>query len=536
MKKRIFGFLLVTVMIIGMIPSASFAKEESKTTFSDMPNDWSTTALETAVENGLLSGYEGKINPKDNLTRAEMATIINKAFGTSEKATLDSYSDITTNKWYYNEMAKAVQMEVFKGNGGKLSPEKDITREEAFVVLASALRLSGANEAVLDVFSDKAFVSTWAKNSISSLVAEGYVTGSNGQLNPKKYVTRAEFAQLMINIFNNYLNTAGTYTMNFTGNVMINAPGVILKDIIIKGDLIIGDGIKQGEVTLDNVAITGRTVIRGGEPRIIQTEVINKYIALGDSITYGMSATNNSGYVNLFYNELKTKNENVGMVLQNLGKPGDKSSDLLNKLKNDDATIKAVSNAKIISVSIGGNNLLSPVINALFTALNINPTSENFENDVKIALSDPNSQSKLFAAIPGLQSSLKLGVEQFSKDWVEINEIIKNLAPDAEVYVMTLYNPIKQSDPLYNLFNPVIQGINSTINLPNSNYKVADVNTAFQTYLGADSLVNFNLFTGQIDPHPTNKGHEVIFNSHINAKRTPAPIGLFGIVLLSIWE
>jgi hypothetical protein len=45
---------------------------------------------------------------------------------------------------------------------------------------------------------------------------------------------------------------------------MINVPGVTLKDIKITGDLIIGDGVGNGDVTLDGITVTGRTIIRGG--------------------------------------------------------------------------------------------------------------------------------------------------------------------------------------------------------------------------------------------------------------------------------
>ena len=48
------------------------------------------------------------------------------------------------------------------------------------------------------------------------------------------------------------------------GNVLIRAEGVTLKDLTVKGDLIIADGAGDGEVTLDGVRIEGRLVVRGG--------------------------------------------------------------------------------------------------------------------------------------------------------------------------------------------------------------------------------------------------------------------------------
>jgi len=273
-KKKTLAILLSLAMVLSLFPVSAFASDTTSG-FSDMPSNWSTKALENAVSNGLLSGDNGKIMPNDNLTRAQMATVVNRAFGTTEKASLSSYTDVEANAWYYDDMAKAVQMKTFVGSGDKLNPATNITREEAFAVLIRAFKLSGADQSALDKFTDKALVSSWAKDAAASLISAGYVVGSNGKLNPKQNITRAEFAQIMDNLLKNYIKTAGTYTTDYTGNMMINVPNVILKNITITGDLIIGDGVGNGDVILDGVTVTGRTVIRGGG--------VNSIKIIGDS-------------------------------------------------------------------------------------------------------------------------------------------------------------------------------------------------------------------------------------------------------------
>lgn len=269
MKKKIISLLLAAFMVSGMFSGMVYAeasdtiKTESDV-FLDMPVNWSADAIVNAVKNGLLTGYSGKIMPSGNLTRAQLAVILNRAFGSEKEASLSDYSDVGAGKWYDSDMAKAVQMKVFVGSGGKLYPNRNITREEAFTVLARAFKLTGAGESSLDVFKDRAALSTWAKEPAASLTDAGYVSGSKGYLNPKRTITRAEFAQLMNNLLAAYYNKAGTYTDDIFGNAMINAPGVILKQLTISGDLIIGDGVGDGDVILDGVTVTGRTVIRGG--------------------------------------------------------------------------------------------------------------------------------------------------------------------------------------------------------------------------------------------------------------------------------
>ncbi len=259
MTKKVFAVLLALAVMFSILPTVVSASG-----YSDMPNDWSTTALEKAVENGLLAGNDGKIMPKSNLTRAQLGIILNNAFGAVNKASLSNYSDVSEKAWYYEGLGKAVQMGTISPEGNKLNPNKIVTREEVFTALAKLLKLKSTDDSVLNKYSDKDTISQESKYEMAAMVSAGYITGSAGKLNPKKNITRAEFAKVMENVLGNYIRSAGTYTKNLNGNVIISVPGVTLKNIKINGDLIIGDGVGDGEVTLDGVTVTGRTVVRGG--------------------------------------------------------------------------------------------------------------------------------------------------------------------------------------------------------------------------------------------------------------------------------
>ena len=259
MAKKVIAVLLTFMMTFLLLPAHVLAAE-----FSDMPGNWSTTALEHAVSNGLLNGENGQIMPDDNLTRAQLAAIINRAFGCTQKADLSGYSDVHKDKWHYIDMAKAVQMGIFTGYNNKLNPDNSITRQEVFVVLARAFKIPAGNPDVLSDFEDAGAISSWAVDAASALIEAGYVNGDTGKITPLDYITRAEFAQLMYNMAKVYISTEGTYTSISSGNVIINTPDVTLKDVNLTGDLIIGDGVGDGNVTLVNVNVSGRMVIRGG--------------------------------------------------------------------------------------------------------------------------------------------------------------------------------------------------------------------------------------------------------------------------------
>lgn len=252
--------IAATLSAAMLLSVSSFAATPSD--FSDFPADWSTDALTHAVENGLLNGSDGKINAKGTLTRAQMAAIVNRAFGAEKAADLTRFVDMLQSAWYYDDMGKAVQMGTFVGSGDKLNPEAPITREQAFAVLARAFALSDGNASSLSKFSDSASVSSWAVGSAAALVEAGYVNGSDGKLNPKGYMTRAEFAQMMDNLVKAYVTSGQTITEVPEGNVVVRASGATLKNITVDGDLVIADGATS--VTLDGVTVKGNIILRGG--------------------------------------------------------------------------------------------------------------------------------------------------------------------------------------------------------------------------------------------------------------------------------
>jgi len=258
MREKLSLFLVLLLLMT--TPPQAFAQFD--TNFSDMPADWSVGALEMAVKNGLLNGHEGNIRPSNPISRAEIATVINRAFGAHVTASLDDFEDVEREDWHYSELAKAVAMGTLKGDGKTLRPDSSVTREEAFTILGRALSLRATDTD--KSFVDLSAVSDWAKEETLGLVNEGYVNGSEGYLNPKAQITRAEFAQLMHNIIKEYVRTPGVVEEISEGNVMINMPDVTLKGVTVTGDLIIGDGVGEGEVTLDDVTVKGRLLVRGG--------------------------------------------------------------------------------------------------------------------------------------------------------------------------------------------------------------------------------------------------------------------------------
>lgn len=95
--KRILSLLLGLTLCFSLV-STAFAASASN--FRDYKrNAWYSESMDAAVKNGLLRGDDqGLLRPDGNLTRAEMAAIMNRAFGAYQTADISRFRDVQSNK------------------------------------------------------------------------------------------------------------------------------------------------------------------------------------------------------------------------------------------------------------------------------------------------------------------------------------------------------------------------------------------------------------------------------------------------------
>ena len=273
--KRILAMLLAVASCLSLAVSASAASTARKATdFKDFDrNAWYADAVSAAVDNGLLYGKSSTIiDPNGDMTRAEMAAIINRSFGCYKAADISQYKDVSKSKWYYKDVALAVQMGTYNGRSSStMAPDAPISRQEAMTVVARALELDydSYSKTDLSAFSDRSEISNWALPYVRAMVGADYIHGRGKVLAPLDNITRAEFAQIFHNIIGTYIVSKGTYDKDIKGSVLIRTDDVELKNLTVDGDLIIGCGAADGKITLDNVTIKGRLLVWGGGTKAV---------------------------------------------------------------------------------------------------------------------------------------------------------------------------------------------------------------------------------------------------------------------------
>ena len=275
-KKRILALFLAAVSCLSLAVSASAANTVARkaTDFRDFDKSaWYAEAVSAAVDNGLLYGKSSTIiDPNGDMTRAEMAAIINRSFGCYKATDISQYKDVSKSKWYYNDVALAVQMGTYNGrSNSSMAPDSPITRQEAMTVVARALELDydSYSKTDLSTFSDRSEISNWALPYVRAMVGADYIHGRGKILAPLDNITRAEFAQIFYNIIGTYIVSKGTYDKDIKGSVLIRTDDVELKNLTVDGDLIIGCGAADGKIVLDNVTVKGRLLVWGGGTKAV---------------------------------------------------------------------------------------------------------------------------------------------------------------------------------------------------------------------------------------------------------------------------
>ncbi len=243
-----------------------------------IPEGWAHDALSFCVQQGILNGNQhGELLPTNSAARAQLAAMLVRLFAATPEADLSGYTDMAENAWYYKEMSQAVAMGIFEGSGGKLNPEKPITREQAFTVLARAFGVAAASPEALDAFDDGNQVSIWAESSVAGMLEAGYIHGSgNGKLNPKGNITRQELAQVLYNALD--CITDDPEALSGRNNLYTGSLEA-LSGKTIPGNLILSCGSGE-EAVLENFTVEGRLALHLHNAKEATVAVVSDSISL----------------------------------------------------------------------------------------------------------------------------------------------------------------------------------------------------------------------------------------------------------------
>ena len=119
-------------------------------------SQWYYDDLAKAVDAGLFKGSDNKLRPNDNITREEVMAIIARAYDlTGENANLSAFTDGSdVSSWAVNAVSALVENGIVNGSNGKLNPKNNITREEFAQLLYNCQNKFGADEESTEITTD----------------------------------------------------------------------------------------------------------------------------------------------------------------------------------------------------------------------------------------------------------------------------------------------------------------------------------------------------------------------------------------------
>ncbi len=257
-KFRGIAFVLVILMVLSLFQFSVYASAN----YSDTGGHWAKEAIDRWSGYGVIRGDGATFRPDAPITRGEMAAILDNLMRYHTKAD-NSFSDLDEN-WYTDPILKVNSAGIMVGGDGKVRPKDNITRQEATVLICRALDIP-ENFENLSGFVDSKDIGSWALGYVNAMTQLGYISGVGGnRFVPRDNITRAAAVTILDNAIKAVYQKEGTYTGNVNGIAVVSGSGSVLKDMNISGDIIVAEGVGDGEVVLDSVKVEGTMIIRGG--------------------------------------------------------------------------------------------------------------------------------------------------------------------------------------------------------------------------------------------------------------------------------
>ncbi len=193
---------------ISSLTNSTYALIWHPLVFKDAANHWAGNAMNDLGSRMIMSGVGQELfDPDRAMTRAEFAATIVRGLGLVSESGAIPFTDVKPSDWYCGAIQAAHAYKLISGfEDGAFRPTDKVTREQAMVILAQAMAVTGlkatssslAAGELLNAYTDADEISEWAKTGVADCLQAGIVFGTSGTtLAPKAYVTRAEVAVMI---------------------------------------------------------------------------------------------------------------------------------------------------------------------------------------------------------------------------------------------------------------------------------------------------------------------------------------------------
>lgn len=418
-RKKLKRVLCMLLSILFMMSNISYAETATGNIVASGNQDRIKRQISQWIDKGYITKYKnGEFKPDATATKYEVANVVNRTFGLTAKGKTN-FSDIRKKDSYYNDMAIAKNVGYFTADkNGIIKPKSAVTRQELAFVIMKVMKLETPKGLKnISLLKDLKQISGSTKYAIEAVLEKGLMAEKKvGEFSPKSTVTKAEALTILDKCLETVVNQygkAGIYKAgNVAGSVEISAPDITLQDGVIKGNLIIGKQVGDGNVSLKNITVLGNTIVNGGgiNSIVIENCKMNHIIIMKEGNMVRVVAVGNTSANNVEMNsggKLEEKDmigTGFGSIL--LSEEIDTGAPVT--LIGDFGTVEIQGND--IGVNLSGGTVDSLAVSASATNTNINLGGNSVVSNMTVSAPTSLEGTGKIAAATIQGDSVSLGV------------------------------------------------------------------------------------------------------------------------------
>ncbi|WP_438351588.1 phosphodiester glycosidase family protein [Paenibacillus sp. FA6] len=175
--------------------------------FSDLlPTHWAYNAVKQLAAKQLVQGVAAdQFDPNRAVTRAEFTAMLVRALGLSGQS-VPMFTDVASDKWYAEAVGLAREAGIVNGQtSSQFEPDAKVSRQEMAAMLVRAYGYEMSSPSTVSkkitAFTDIDVAPQWAQEAVSEANGLELMQGrAEGRFEPKQNGTRAESAQMIINL------------------------------------------------------------------------------------------------------------------------------------------------------------------------------------------------------------------------------------------------------------------------------------------------------------------------------------------------
>ena len=165
----------------------------------DVTGHWAEDFIKALIERDIMKGFaeDGTFRPQNDLTRAQFAALLIKAFSLPFKRSPSRFWDVSSSFWGAAAIDRCYRMGFLSGfPDGSFRPNDPLTRAQATVALVNGLGMTGGPLDLLGLYNDRNDIPNYAKDEIATATLRRLIVAypTTNRMRPTQPMTRGEMS------------------------------------------------------------------------------------------------------------------------------------------------------------------------------------------------------------------------------------------------------------------------------------------------------------------------------------------------------